>query len=145
MIRTFATVIEVPTILLEKTKAESSKTEQQSKLQNSPIAQELSRIASAPAVTPKNGRRMANVLDDVLKPSKVVTPAPTKMSKDKAEELEKAIDESSAPDYVNAGPSEHRPIEQVSESLPEKYHCQYPKRCLLIILDTLFIMLRGNN
>jgi hypothetical protein len=80
----------------------------------------LSRIVFALAVTPMNGRKMANVLDAVLKPSKVVTRAPTKMSKDKAEELEKAIDESSTPDCVKAGPSKHRPIEQVSESLPEK-------------------------
>jgi hypothetical protein len=84
------------------------------------MVQELSKIASAPAVTPKKGRRMANMLDAVLRPSKVVMPAPTKISKDKAEELEKAINESIAPDCAKAGPSECRPIEQVSESLPEK-------------------------
>jgi hypothetical protein len=84
------------------------------------MVQELSKIASALAVTPKKGRRMANMLDAVLRPSKVVMPAPTKISKDKAEELEKAINESIAPDCAKAGPSECRPIEQVSESLPEK-------------------------
>jgi hypothetical protein len=63
---------------------------------------------------------MANMLDNVLSPSKMATPAPTKICKDKAEELEKTINESIAPDCAKAGPSECRPIEQVSESLPEK-------------------------
>jgi hypothetical protein len=34
--------------------------------------------------------------------------------------LKKAIDETAAPDFVKAGPSESRPIEQECESLPEK-------------------------
>jgi hypothetical protein len=49
---------------------------------------------------------MTNVLDVVLRPSKAATPAPTKISKDKAEELEKAIDKSIAPAGARAGPLE---------------------------------------
>ena len=67
------------------------------------------------------------MLDTVMRPSKVATPAPTKISKDKAEELEKAINESIAPDCAKAGPSECRPIEQVSESLPEKISLPIPE------------------
>jgi uncharacterized protein YqgQ len=127
MIGASAAVAEIPTILLEKTKTESSRMKQQPKLQGSPMVQELSKIASAPAVTPKKGRSMASVLDAVLRPSKVATPAPTKISKDKAEELEKAIEESIAPDCAKAGPSECRPIEHVSESLPEKISLPIPE------------------
>jgi hypothetical protein len=113
-------VVEAPTILSETTKTESSRMEKQPKLQNPPIEQELTKIASAPAITPKKGRRMANVLDAVLRPSKVATPAPTKISKHEAEDLEKAIHESIAPHCAEARPSECRLAEQVSENLPEK-------------------------
>jgi hypothetical protein len=78
------------------------------------MVQGLSRIASTSVATPKKGRRMANVLDVVLTPSKMATPAPTRISKDKARELEKAKDVSTAPDCAKAGPSKSRPIEQVS-------------------------------
>jgi hypothetical protein len=84
------------------------------------MVQEPSKIAYTSVVTPKKAKRMANVLDTVLKPSKVATPAPTRISKDKAEELEKPIDESIAPDCAKVGPSKSRPTEQVSESLSTK-------------------------
>jgi hypothetical protein len=77
------------------------------------MKQGLSRITSASAATPKKGRRMADVLDVVLRPSKIATPTTTKISKDKAGELEKATDVSVAPDRTKAGPSEFRPKEQV--------------------------------
>jgi hypothetical protein len=131
MIRASTTVAKVPIVLLEKTKIERSKTEQQPKLQSSPMVQELPKIASALAATPKKGRRMANVLDAALRPSKVATLAPTKISEDKAEKLEKAIDESIAPDCAKAGPSECKPIEQVSESLPEKISLPIPEAASL--------------
>jgi hypothetical protein len=99
-----AAAAEVPTIQLEKTTTESSKTEHQPKLQSSPMKQELLRITSASIATPKNGRRMASVLDVVLRPLKIATPTP-KISKDKAGELEKAINVSTTPDRTKAGPS----------------------------------------
>jgi hypothetical protein len=80
----------------------------------------LSKIAFILAVTPKKGRRMANILDAILRPSKMVMPAPTKVSKGKVDELKKAIDETAAPDFAKARPSESRPIEQACESLLEK-------------------------
>jgi hypothetical protein len=42
----------------------------------------LSRTATAPTATPRKGRKMASVLDVVLKPSKMATPAPTRVSED---------------------------------------------------------------
>jgi hypothetical protein len=62
---------------------------------------------------------MANVLEAILRPSKVVTPTATKVSKDKSEELKKAS-ESIVFYCVETEPSESRPIEQVSESLSQK-------------------------
>jgi hypothetical protein len=50
----------------------------------------------------------------------MVTPAPTKVSKGKVDELKKAIDETTTPDFDKAGPSESRPVEQECESLLEK-------------------------
>jgi hypothetical protein len=83
----------VPTIQLEKIIAESSKTKQQLKLQSSPAAPGLSRMETASATTPRKGRRMANVLDTVLRPSKMAAPAPTRVSKGKGGESEEAVTE----------------------------------------------------
>jgi hypothetical protein len=80
-------------------KIESFKTEQQSNLQSSSVVQGLSRITPASVATPKRGRMMASVLDAILRPSKMATPVPSRISKDKARELEKAIDVSASPDY----------------------------------------------
>jgi hypothetical protein len=62
----------------------------------------LSRIATASVATPREGRRMASVLDVVLRPSKMATPAPTRVSKDKVGELEEAIAESATPHCTKA-------------------------------------------
>jgi hypothetical protein len=85
------------------------------------MVQELSSIASTSVATPKKGIRMANVLDNVLRPSKMSTPAHTRICKDIARELEKA------PDCAKAGPSKSRPIEQVNESLSEKVSLPTPE------------------
>jgi hypothetical protein len=53
------------------------KSDQQPKLQISPVLPELPRTTNILVATPRKGRRMASVLDAVLKPSKVATPAPT--------------------------------------------------------------------
>jgi hypothetical protein len=131
MIGANAAVAKVPTILLEKTKTESSSTEQQPKLHNSPMVKELSKMASVLAVTPKKRRRMANVLDAVLRPSKMAMPAPMKVSEGKVDELKKAINETAAPDFAKVGPLESRSIEQECESLPEKIALPIPEAASL--------------
>jgi hypothetical protein len=120
-------VAEAPNIHLETIKAESSKVEQQPKLQNPPMVQELSRIASALAGTPKKGRRMANVLDVVLRPSKIATSAPTNIFKDKTDELEKTTDEAASLDLGKAGPLESKPSEQNFERLLERIALPIPE------------------
>jgi hypothetical protein len=105
---------------LEKSEPESSRTEQQPKLQSPPAMVGLSKTTTIPAATPRKGRRMASILDAVLKPSKVSTPASTKVFEDKNEELGEAAAASASPACAEAEPSKTRPVEQVKESLPEK-------------------------
>jgi hypothetical protein len=75
------------------------------------VVQGLSRITSTFITTHKKGRRMASILDAVLRPSKMSTPTPNRISKDKAGELEKTINVSVVPDCTKAKPSEIRPTE----------------------------------
>ena len=81
-------IILVPTAeatvgLVKEIEANNTKTDERLKLQSPPTMTGLSKLASAPASTPRKGRRMASVLDVFLKSSKVPTPASTKASKDK--------------------------------------------------------------
>jgi hypothetical protein len=91
------------------------------------MVQGLPRIASAPAGTPKKGRRMANVLDAVLRPSKIATPASMKIFKDKAHESEKTPHEVASLDLGKAGPFEPKPSYQNFESLLERIALPIPK------------------
>ena len=68
-----------------------------------------------------------SVLDAILKPLKVSTPASTKVSEDKIEELGEATAASASPTCAEAGPSNTRPMEQIKESLPEKLTLLIPK------------------
>jgi hypothetical protein len=61
------------------------------KMSDLPKVQEQTKTTPISVGTPKKGKRMANVLDIVLSPSKVVTPAPSKVSKDKTEELKRLL------------------------------------------------------
>jgi hypothetical protein len=88
---------------------------------------------------------MASVLDVILRPSKMATPAPARVSKDKVGELEEAVIASATPNCAKAGPSKIRPTERISESLPENYHCRYPKQRRPKILNSSSATLRENN
>jgi hypothetical protein len=50
------------------------------KILDLPKVQEQSKTTPVLAGTPKKGKTMANVLDAVLRPSKVATPTPSKIS-----------------------------------------------------------------
>jgi hypothetical protein len=78
---------------------------------------------------------MANVLDAVLNPSKVATPALTRVSKNKVEELGEVVAASASPTCAKAGPSKTRPIEQVKEILPEKLTLPIPEAASTEDLD----------
>jgi hypothetical protein len=87
----------------------------------------LSKIAAPPVATPRKGRRMASILDDVLKSLKVSTPASTKVSEDKIEELGEVAAASISPACAEAGPSKTKPVEQVKENLTEKLTLPIPE------------------
>jgi hypothetical protein len=56
-------------------------------------------------IYPRKGKRMANVLEAILRPPRMATPAPPKVSKDKADEpMAGSIDTS--PNLDKAEPSE---------------------------------------
>jgi hypothetical protein len=119
--------IETTIAPVEETEAKSSKTYEHLKLQSPPTMTGLSKLASALAATPRNGRRMANVLDAVLKSSKVPSPVSTKASKDKVEELGEVAAVSASPTCVEAGPSGTKLVEQAKEGLPEKLTSPIPE------------------
>jgi hypothetical protein len=58
----------VPPIHLELASEKSHGVEEQPKVQDFPKVQALSNIASNPARTPRKGKRMANVLEAILRP-----------------------------------------------------------------------------
>jgi hypothetical protein len=64
----------------------------------------LPKLTTATTITPRKGRRMASVLDAVLKYSKVPTPVSTEASKYNIEKLVVAA-ASTSPTCVEAGPS----------------------------------------
>jgi hypothetical protein len=74
----------------------------------------------------KEGRRMANVLDVVLKSSKVSTPISSKASVDNVEKLV-VVAASASPTCGEAGPSGYKPVEQAKESLPEELTSPIPE------------------
>jgi hypothetical protein len=89
--------------------------------------QEEPKTTYVSAGTPKKGKRMANVLEVVLRPSKVAMPAPPKVSKDKADEpkVTSIVDISSNLDKV--GPLEPIPSKKKSGSLLEKMAMPTPE------------------
>jgi hypothetical protein len=75
------------------------------KMPDLPNVQEQTKTTPVPAGTPKKEKRMANVLDAVLTPSKAATPTLPKVSKDKDDEAMIGILDTSS-DLGKAGPSE---------------------------------------
>jgi hypothetical protein len=99
----------------------------ETKMPDLPKIQEQPKTTIVPAGTPKKGKRMANMLDAVLRPTKVATPTPTKISKDKAEELKMTIDEAAPAIFAKARPSKSKPLEQEFESLPKRIALPIPE------------------
>jgi hypothetical protein len=116
-----------PPIHLESTLVEGHGVEKQPKVQDSSNVQELSKIASIPAGTPRKGKRVANILEAFFMPSKITMPAPPKVSKDKVDELKMIVDKTASPDLVKAGPLEPTSSEQKFGSLPNKIALPIPE------------------
>jgi hypothetical protein len=87
---------------------------------------------------------MANVLKVVLRPSKMATPTPPKVSKDKADEPMVGIVDTS-PDLDKAGPSEPTQSKEKSESLPEKVTTPFLETTPLGNLDFIICHASGKQ
>jgi hypothetical protein len=136
---------EATTAQLEKSKSKSLKSDQQPKLQISPSLLELTKTITIPATTPRKGRRMTSVLDVVLKPSKMATPAFTRVSENKVEELGKVVAASASPACAKVGPSKTRSIEQVKEILPKKLTLPIPEAASIEDLDFIIYHTSGKQ
>jgi hypothetical protein len=95
---------------VEETEAKSLKAEEHPKLLSPPTTTGLPKLTTATTMTPRK-MRMANVLDVVLKSSKVPTLASTEASKVNTEKLVVTAANVS-PARAKAGPSRFKPAEQ---------------------------------
>ena len=75
----------------------------------------------------------------------MASPAPIRISKNKAGELEKAIDVSAAPDCTKARPSEIRSTEQVNESRSYKIPLPIPKEVSIVDLEFIICYALGKQ
>jgi hypothetical protein len=77
-------------------------------------------------ITPKK-RRMASVLDAILKSTKTSTPASAEASDEKTEDVREVAAASASSIHIEAGPLGATPAELVKESLLEKPTSLVPK------------------
>jgi hypothetical protein len=104
---------------VEETGAQSSEAEEHPKLLSPPTTMGLSKLTTSRTTTPRK-RRMASVLDAVLKSTKMPTPVTTEAFEDKIEDLREVAATSDSPIHVEAGPSGTKPVELAKECLPKK-------------------------
>jgi hypothetical protein len=95
--------------------------EEHLKLLNPPTITELPKLTSTATttITPKK-RRMASVLDAVLKSTKTPTPAYVEASNEKIEDVREVVATSASSIHIEAAALGATPAELVKESLLEK-------------------------
>jgi hypothetical protein len=109
------------TIPAAKVEASIGPAEEHPKLLSPPTVTELSKLTSAATITmTTKKRRMASVLDAVLKSTKMPTPATTEDYDDKIEDVREVAAASSSSIHIEEGPLGAMPADLVKESLPEK-------------------------
>jgi hypothetical protein len=104
---------------VEEPETKSSMAEEHPKLLSPPTVTRLSKLSTATTTTPRK-RRMASVLDVILKSTKMPTPTTVEASDDKIEDVREVVAASTSSIHVEAGPSGAKPVELVENSLPEK-------------------------
>jgi hypothetical protein len=126
--------------------ASADPAEEHPKLLSPPTITELPKLPSAATttMTPKK-RRMASVLDYVLKSMKMPTPATAEASDDKIEDVREVAAASASSIHVEVGPLGAKPIELVEESLPEKPTSPIPEAPSQGDLDYIVRHASGNN
>jgi hypothetical protein len=86
----------------------------------------LPKLTTATTMTPRK-RRMASVLDAILKSTKMTMPASTEAPEDKTEDLREVATASASPIHVDVGPLGTKQVELAKESLPEKPTSHIPE------------------
>jgi hypothetical protein len=114
-----AVTVEASAGLAEELETKSSHAEEHLKLLSPPTTMGLPKLTTAATMTPKK-RRMASVLDAILKSTKITTPASTKAPEDKAEDLREVPTASASPTHIEAKTLGAKPTELVKEGLHEK-------------------------
>jgi hypothetical protein len=104
---------------VEKTETTSSTAEEHPKLLSPPTMTGLSKLTTAPTRTPRK-RRMASVLDDLFKSTKIPTLATSEASDNKIEDTREVAAASASPIHVEAEPLGAKPVELAKESISEK-------------------------
>jgi hypothetical protein len=102
----------------EESETKSTKAEEHSKLLSPPTTTRLPKLTTTAITTPKK-RRMASVLDVVLKSTKILTPASTEAPEDKAKDLREVSIASAFSAHIEAETSGAKPAELAKESLHE--------------------------
>jgi hypothetical protein len=74
-----------------KSSVEISRADMEPKMPELLKVQEQSKVTSALVETPKKGKRMANVLEAIMRPMKIVSLVPPKVSRDIVDELKMTI------------------------------------------------------
>jgi hypothetical protein len=120
---------------IKKSSGEISKADMEPDMPEFPRVQEQPKVTSAPAGTPKKGKRMANMLEAILMPLKIASPAPLKVSRVVANEPKINVNVDIPFDLGEAGPSESILPRQKSDSLLGKVVLPTPEAASLKDLE----------
>jgi hypothetical protein len=110
----------------EESETWSSQAKEHLKLLSPPTTTCLPKLTSAATVTPMK-RRMASVLDVVLKSTKILTPASTEAPKYKVKYLREVSTSSASPTHTEAKTLGAKPAELAKEGIHEKPTLPTPK------------------
>jgi hypothetical protein len=111
--------VEASVGLAEESETKSSQAEEHLKLLSPPTTTGLAKLTTTATMTPKK-RRMASVLDTVLKSTKIPTPASIEAPEDKAKNLREVSTTSASPISIEAKTSGAKLAELAKESLHGK-------------------------
>jgi hypothetical protein len=128
----------------KESETKSSHAEEQSKLLSPPTTMRLPKLITVATMTPKK-RRMASVLDVVLKSTKIPTPASTKALEDKAKDLREVSTASVSPTHIEVETLGAKPAELSKESLHGKLAFLAPEAPSQVDLEYIVRHVPENN
>jgi hypothetical protein len=139
-----AVMVEVSAGPVEESEIKSSKAEEHSKLLSPPTITSLPRLTTVVTMTPKK-RRMASVLDAVLKSTNIPTHASIEAPKDNIEESREVPTASASPTYTEAKALGVKLAELAKESLHKKPTLPTPEAPLQVDLEYIVHHVSGKQ